>query len=75
VCDNGIDGEAAIKLYNELVKSPGANANPTSRLSVTATEPKEPDEPPLERPMSPDEQRGFSAPADWLKNEPGKEEL
>ncbi len=34
----------------------------TSTLSVTATEPKEPDETPLERPVSPDEQRGFADP-------------
>jgi hypothetical protein len=41
--------------------------------AVTATESKEPEEPALDRPISPDEQRGFTAPKDWLKNEPEKD--
>jgi hypothetical protein len=44
-----------------------------TQLSGTTAQSTEPPEPPLDHPISPDEQRGFPRPPQW-QDKPGKEE-
>jgi type IV secretion system protein TrbL len=50
-----------------------ASSKAETQLSETTAQSTEPPEPPLDHPISPDEQRGFPRPPQW-RDEPGKQE-